>query len=333
MKKMRFWAMLISAMLVFALLPASVFAEATQNKGVKPVSATFSGTVVNEGYVGQKKIYGEHLLGKKGNYIKVNMSDGSYRVYNFLDNAKAYGFYLEGVAKDDNAIWPEAYVKGGLKKGKNKVTFTVYCPYTDEAGEENWSPVRFKTNVTAKRLYVDIQVSNPTYNGKVRKPKITVKDGNGKKIAESKYKISYVNKKGKLVKKPWGKAINSYEVIVEMKDKKKYMDSNGASYDIRPKGTSIESLKAGKNTITVKWKEQTKNTSGYRFEIYKNNKFNDNNMVACETIYNNKTTSKKSGCWFESNRTYYVRVCTVTRLKDGGEVYSGWSEVKSVKVK
>lgn len=91
---MRFWAMLISAMLVLALLPASVFADTTQNKVVKPVSAAFSGTVVSEGYVGQKEIYGEHVLGKKGNCIKVNMSDGSYRVYKFLDNAKAYGFYL-----------------------------------------------------------------------------------------------------------------------------------------------------------------------------------------------------------------------------------------------
>lgn len=62
-------------------------------------------------------------------------------------------------------------------------------PYTDENGEENWSPVKVKAYVTAKRLYVDIQVSNLLYNGKVRKTKITVKDSNGKTIAKSEFKL------------------------------------------------------------------------------------------------------------------------------------------------
>ncbi len=97
---------------------------------------------------------------------------------------------------------------------------------------------------------------------------------------------------------------------------------------IAPEGTSIKSLKPGKNAVKVKWKKKTNKVSGYIVGYSTSAKFKKSKSV---TIKGNKNTSKKI-TKLKSGKKYYFRVRTY-RLFNGKKFCSGWSKVKSKKAK
>ena len=85
---------------------------------------------------------------------------------------------------------------------------------------------------------------------------------------------------------------------------------------------------AKKKKMTVKWKKQTKLTTGYQIQYSTSKNFKG---AKTQTITKNKKTSciiKK----LKSKKKYYVRVRTYKKVK-GKKYYSKWSKVKSVKTK
>ena len=159
--------------------------------------------------------------------------------------------------------------------------------------------------------------SSFTYDGKVKKPGVTVKDGDTV-LKPSDYTVKYASGR---------KNVGSYDVTVTMKGG--YAGSARTSFTIVPKGTDITKLTAGKKAFTVKWKKQAVQTTGY--EIQYSLKKNFKTGCKTVTVSNKKTTAKKIGK-LKAKKTYYVRVRTLKKVK-GQKYYSAWSKVKKVKVK
>lgn len=155
-----------------------------------------------------------------------------------------------------------------------------------------------------------------TYNGKVRKPTVIIKDRRGKAI-------------------PYGNAcfyyqegltnVGKYKVKVAL-----YGDYDGVKnlyFTINPKNTSITKLTAKKKAFTVKIKKYTTQTTGYQIQYSTNKKF----KKAKSVNVSNKTTTKTIKN-LKAKTTYYVRLRTYKTLKDG-KYYSSFSKTKVIKTK
>ena len=161
-----------------------------------------------------------------------------------------------------------------------------------------------------------------TYNGKVQKPSVTVKNSKGKALKSTDYKIYY----------PKGmKNVGKYTVKVTLKGN--YSGSKSMTYNINPKGTSVSKVTAAKKGFKVIWKKQTTQTTGYEVQYSTASNFKKGNKTV--TVSKNKTTSK-SVSKLSAKKKYYVRVRTYKTVKIGGKsvkLYSGWSKAKSVTTK
>ena len=162
-----------------------------------------------------------------------------------------------------------------------------------------------------------------TYNGKVKIPKVKITGSDGKAIAASNYKVTYASGR---------KNVGRYAVTVQFTGKY-YAGKMTKTFDILPKGTSVSSAKAAKKAMTVKWKKQASQTSGYQLQYSQKSNFKSGNKTV--TVSKNSTTSKKI-TKLTSKKNYYVRICTYKTVKYGGKnikLYSAWSKAKKVKIK
>lgn len=170
---------------------------------------------------------------------------------------------------------------------------------------------------------VKLSKSIYTYDKKAKKPAVTVKDSKGKKLKKgTDYTVTYA--KGR-------KSIGSYKVTVQLKGKK-YSGKNTLTFRIAPAGTAIKSVKAGKAKVTVNWKQQKKNTSGYIIQCSTNKSFKGSLLV---TVSSNKAKNKQV-TRLNSKKKYYVRICTYKNVKKNGKttkICSDWSKAVSVKTK
>ena len=179
-----------------------------------------------------------------------------------------------------------------------------------------------KTEAIPKASNIKLSKTAYTYNGKVQKPSVTVKNSKGKALKNgTDYKISY----------PKGmKNVGKYTVKVTLKGN--YSGSKSMTYNINPKGTGVSKVTAAKKGFKVTWKKQTTQTTGYQVQYSTSSKFKSAKTV---TISKNKTTSK-SVSKLSAKKKYYVRVRTYKTVKIGGKsvkLYSGWSKAKSVTTK
>ena len=179
-----------------------------------------------------------------------------------------------------------------------------------------------KTEAIPKVSNIKLNKTAYTYNGKVQKPSVTVKDSKGKALKNgTDYKISY----------PKGiKNVGKYTVKVTLKGN--YSGNKSMTYNINPKGTGVSKVTAAKKGFKVTWKKQATQTTGYQVQYSTSSKFKSAKTV---TISKNKTTSK-SVSKLSAKKKYYVRVRTYKTVKIGGKsvkLYSGWSKAKSVTTK
>ena len=176
--------------------------------------------------------------------------------------------------------------------------------------------------VIPKASNIKLSKTAYTYNGKVQRPGVTVKNSKGKALKNgTDYKISY----------PKGmKNVGKYTVKVTLKGN--YSGTKSLTYNINPKGTGVSKVKAAKKGFKVTWKKQRTQTTGYQVQYSTSSKFKKAKTM---TISKNKTTSKSVGK-LSAKKKYYVRVRTYKTVKIGGKsvkLYSGWSKAKSVTTK
>ena len=179
------------------------------------------------------------------------------------------------------------------------------------------------TTVIPKASSIKLKATSLTYNGKVRTPKVIVKDRTGKTLVKNTdYTVSYA--KGR-------KYVGKYAVKITFKGK--YSGTKTLYFTIKPKATRISSLKAGSKKFTVKWKKQATQTTGYQVQVATNKKFKKNKKTV--TIKKQKTT-KATVKKLKAKKKYYVRVRTYKTVKINGKsirIYSGWSKAKTVTTK
>ena len=178
------------------------------------------------------------------------------------------------------------------------------------------------TTVIPKASSIKLKATSLTYNGKVRTPKVIVKDRTGKTLVKNTdYTVSYA--KGR-------KYVGKYAVKITFKGK--YSGTKTLYFTIKPKATSISSLKAGSKKFTVKWKKQATQTTGYQVQYSASSKFSKAKTV---TVGKNTTVSKKISK-LSGKKKYYVRVRTYKTVKINGKsirIYSGCSKAKTVTTK
>ena len=182
----------------------------------------------------------------------------------------------------------------------------------------NYSGSRTVTyKITAKKITPAVTLSRTafTYNGKVQKPTVTVKDGSTV-LTASNYTVTYGSGR---------KNVGIYNVLVTMKGN--YSGSRKVQFEIVPKGTSISSLKAGKNTLTVNWNKQAVQTTGYQIQYSVKSDFS---KAAAVTVSNNGTVTRNIG-GLTRGCTYYVRIRTYKTV-GGSNRYSSWSSKKTAKI-
>ena len=179
------------------------------------------------------------------------------------------------------------------------------------------------TTVIPNASSIKLKATSLTYNGKVRTPKVIVKDITGKTLVKNTdYTVSYA--KGR-------KYVGKYAVKITFKGK--YSGTKTLYFTIKPKATRISSLTAGSKKFTVKWKKQATQTTGYQVQVATNKKFKKNKKtVTIKKQKTTKTTVKK----LKAKKKYYVRVRAYKTVKINGKsirIYSGWSKAKTVTTK
>ena len=158
-----------------------------------------------------------------------------------------------------------------------------------------------------------------TYNKKVQKPTITVKDSKGKELKNgTDYAVTYSNNSSK--------KIGEYKVTITFKGN--YEGTKTLTYKINPKGTKLRKLTKGSKQFKATWKAQKTETTGYELQYATNKNFTSGKKKV--NIKKNKTTSstvKK----LKAKKKYYVRIRTY-KIVSGKKFYSGWSKVLNVKI-
>ena len=161
-----------------------------------------------------------------------------------------------------------------------------------------------------------VKVKNVTYNGKAQKPAITVYAGK-KKLSSKYYTVSYKNNKNV-----------GYGTVV-VKGKGRYGKYSGtAAFKINLKKTKLSSAKSTKRkTFTTTWKK-TGGNSGWQVQYSTNKKFRSGVRTVNLKSSNTRLTVRN----LKNRKKYYVRVRSYKKV--GKQTwYSGWSNIKCIKIK
>ena len=164
---------------------------------------------------------------------------------------------------------------------------------------------------------ITLSKSSYVYNGKARKPAVTVKHGSTRLTAGKHYTVSYSkNKKA-------GKA------TVTIKGKGYYVGTVRKTFTIHPKGTSLKKLRKGRKQLTVVWKKQKTQTSGYQILLATNSKFTKGKK---KVTISGSSKNKKVVKGLKAKKLYYVKIRTFKKVS-GKKIWSSWSKVKKQKTK
>lgn len=171
-----------------------------------------------------------------------------------------------------------------------------------------------KTKTISRIKSVSLSKTEYVYDGKVKKPIIKIRDYNGNVINAENYTVKYASGR---------KNVGTYKVTVTFKGEK-YSGTISKNFKILPPATSISSISASKNSISLKWNKKISQVSGYEIRY---SQYSDMSPAKKITISSNKTTSKTiTGLSY--NNKYYCQIRTYKTI-NGNKYYSKWSSKKS----
>ncbi len=159
-----------------------------------------------------------------------------------------------------------------------------------------------------------------TYDGKEKKPSVTVTDMEGKEILGTNYTVTYPSGR---------KNVGSYKVKVNFKGKYGVNGTKYATFTINPPKTAIVSLAARSKAFALKWKKKTAQVTGYEIQYSTSSDFTTGTKKVAVKSYKTytKTISRLKG-----KAKYYVRVRTYKTVS-GKKYYSDWTGKKSITTK
>ena len=204
--------------------------------------------------------------------------------------------------------------------GAHKYTTTTTKATTSKDGKivKKCSVCGATTTTTIKKIKtVKLSATSYTYNGKTKKPSVSVKDSAGKTISSSNYTVSYQSGR---------KNVGKYKVTIKFKGN--YSGSKTLYFTIKPVKTTVKSITAGKKQLKVNITKKSTQVTGYQIQYSLNKNFKS---AKTTTVKSYKTTSATIKS-LKAKKTYYVRVRT---FKTVGKTkyYSDWSSAKSKKTK
>ena len=166
---------------------------------------------------------------------------------------------------------------------------------------------------------VQLSKTSYTYDGKEKKPGVTVTDWLGDPISKSEYTVTYPKS---------AKNVGKYTVTIKFKNH--YTGTEKRTFTINPKGTSLSKVTSPKKAqLKVTWKKQATQTTGYQVQYSTDKNFKKGNKTV--TVKGAKTTAKTISK-LTKGKKYYVRVRTYKTVNKTN-FYSGWSKSSSVTVK
>ncbi len=172
------------------------------------------------------------------------------------------------------------------------------------------------TQTTKSTIYypktITLSATKYTYDGKAKKPTVTVKDSNGKTISSSNYTVTY------------SANTNVGKATAKVTFKGNYSGTVSKTFTINPKATSLKSVSALKKGLKATWTKQATQTTGYEVQIATDSKFTKGAKTYAVT---KNTTVSKSITGLTAKKKYYVRIRTyktVNKVK----YYSAWSSSK-----
>lgn len=163
--------------------------------------------------------------------------------------------------------------------------------------------------------------TSAVYTGKAIRPTVTIIDKAGKKIHKKHYTVTYKNNKN----------VGKATVIVTFKGKY-YSGKITKTFTIHPPKMSIRTIKAVGNKLTVSWKAQTKQVTGYQIQYAANKNFKKAKSIWVKNYKIKNTKISK----LKKKTKYYVRIRSYKTVKVNGKtqkLYSAWSSKKTVTTK
>jgi hypothetical protein len=142
---------------------------------------------------------------------------------------------------------------------------------------------------------VKLSKTKYVYDGKIKNPGVIVLDGDGNRVSSDHYTVSY---------QAGRKKVGQYHVNVKMKNK--YCGSKTLSFKIVPKATKITKVIKKKKALSISWKKQKKQVSGYQIQVSTSRKFKSKKTKNISGMKKNSTTVSK----LKSRKKYYIRIRT-----------------------
>ena len=288
---------------------------------------------VNQNYLyNRSHLIGFQLTGENANKNNLMTGTRSFNYYGMLPFENEVAEYVR--ADDENNV---LYRVTPVFRGSNLLASGVImeAESVDDLGAsvkfcvfvynvENGVSIDYSTGdnvaegktIDISGAYITLSKTKYVYNAKYVKPSVKVKN-NYVLLAADNYSVKYTN----------NKYVGTAKVTVTGKGT--YSGSKSYTFKILPKGTGISSLTPYKKALTVKWKRQSAQTSGYQIDLCTSKSFKSG--VITVNVKNNKTLSRKV-TGLKAKKRYYVRIRTYKTV-NGRKYYSSWSKIKYAKTK
>ena len=209
-----------------------------------------------------------------------------------------------------------------LTPSPSPVTITTPTPKPSASTNPGTGSGSIVNNNSKKEIiYDDVMLNKKSviYNGKEKKPSVTVLSGSLELTKNKDYTVSYLNNKN----------VGTATVVVNGIGN--YTGNITKSFKIIPRGTPLKGkVKPRHKGFTVNWKKQPESITGYQIQYSTSKKFKGKTTVI-KTIQK-KSVTKLKASKLKAKKKYYVRVRTYKTVK-GKKYYSRWSKSKTVKTK
>jgi hypothetical protein len=249
-----------------------------------------------------------------------------YYTYNLTGiHIKNTTITIKDMVYTGNTVKPVIVVKYLGKTLKQGTDYTISYPKAVNTGTYSikitgkgkfYGSVTRTFKISAKKIKPIIKLSGTkySYNGKVKKPVITVMDKT-KKIGAANYTVAFSSKSPK--------AVGTYKITVKLKGN--YSGSGTASYVIVPQPTYFTKISRTRTSCTLGWKRVSAQTTGYQVQYSTDKTFKKN--VKSYLMNDTKKISRYFG-GLRRRTTYYVRVRAYKKI--GSNYYCAvWSNVKN----
>lgn len=235
-----------------------------------------------------------------------------------IDLAKLPGFNMAKIGKVTGGTRSDGGYGSVITLTDTKTNIVTY-EYDVQTGWYQTFHIKFENPnnlVSIKKAKCTLKKNTYIYDGKAKKPSVTV-TLKGKKLKQgTDYTVKYKNNK------------KSGIATVLISGKGVYIGTVTKTFKILPKQTSfIKKISGNAGEIDLSWKKADSAT-GYEIRYSTDSKMKKN--VQKKVITKNKTTTLKIKK-LKNNAVYYAQIRTY-KLADGKKIYSAWSKTDQIKL-